>query len=164
MILIEPATVADARDALAFLSAFRAEGLQTVLRHDRLPSVEDEEALIRRLDGAAGIMFLARANGKVVGCLTAESRPSPRQPPGCEFGMGVLREYRNQGLGSRLLEQLTAWAKRGGFERLELSVFVTNVDAIRFYRRHGYEMEGAPPQPVRQPGAPAVLICMARAI
>ena len=58
------------------------------------------------------------------------------------LGMGVLKEYRGQGIGSGLLHQALAEARSRGLERVELSVFASNSTAIRLYEKFRFEIEG----------------------
>ena len=58
------------------------------------------------------------------------------------LGMGVHRDYRGRGLGSRLLEATLARAREFGLERVELEVYASNLPAIRLYERWGFEREG----------------------
>ena len=58
------------------------------------------------------------------------------------LGMGVLKEYRGQGIGSALLYQSLAEARNRGLERVELSVFASNVTAIHLYENFKFEVEG----------------------
>ena len=140
--MIRQASPADAPLVLEFLRRFRAEGLETVLRHESLPTLEAEEAFIRILNGAAGIMLLALDGAGVVGCLTAETQPHPQLHHSCEFGMGVSAACRGSGVGTRLVGSLLAWARQRGLRRVELTVFAHNAAAIRLYRRLGFAEEG----------------------
>jgi len=58
------------------------------------------------------------------------------------LGMGVLKEYRGQGIGSRLLEETLSEARNRGLERVELDVFASNVPAIRLYEKFEFQVEG----------------------
>lgn len=58
------------------------------------------------------------------------------------LGMGVLKEYRNQGLGSQLLEKTLAHAKTNGLEKVELEVYESNTAAVNLYIKFGFEVEG----------------------
>lgn len=51
----------------------------------------------------------------------------------------VLPEYRNHGVGYELLERLIAEARRAGVA-LRHSVLATNLGALRFYARLGFEV------------------------
>lgn len=50
----------------------------------------------------------------------------------------VRAEFRNRGLGARLLEVAEDDLRVRGFKLVGLNVADENVDAIRFYERHGY--------------------------
>jgi ribosomal protein S18 acetylase RimI-like enzyme len=58
------------------------------------------------------------------------------------LGMGVLKEYRNKGIGTRLLAAALEKARTYGLFRIELEVFEDNVRAIRLYERIGFKIEG----------------------
>ncbi len=46
------------------------------------------------------------------------------------LGMGVLSQFRGQGIGSRLLEAALSAASKANMPRVELTVYVTNTPAI----------------------------------
>jgi ribosomal protein S18 acetylase RimI-like enzyme len=52
--------------------------------------------------------------------------------------LSVLPEYRGQGLGSMLLEQLQAALRGQGAQDFIVGALSGNADAIRLYRRHGF--------------------------
>jgi RimJ/RimL family protein N-acetyltransferase len=59
------------------------------------------------------------------------------------LGMSVAREWRGEGLGTRLLEHAIQWARETGIvTRIELFVFARNTGAIRLYERFGFVIEG----------------------
>ena len=58
------------------------------------------------------------------------------------LGMGLLKEYRGQGIGSALLYQSLGEARNQGLERVELSVFASNITAIRLYEKFKFVIEG----------------------
>ena len=58
------------------------------------------------------------------------------------LGMGILKEYRRQGIGSALLHQALAEARNRGMERVELSVFASNLGAIHLYENFNFQTEG----------------------
>jgi ribosomal protein S18 acetylase RimI-like enzyme len=55
--------------------------------------------------------------------------------------VGVLEEYRGEGVGSQLLARATAWAADRGVERLYNNVPAANERAIAFLEGHGWEVE-----------------------
>jgi RimJ/RimL family protein N-acetyltransferase len=138
---IRQATTADAPLVLDFLRDFRAEGLQTVLQHASLPTAQDEETFIQRLDGAARAMFVALDDERVVGCLNARVYRHPQFRHTCEFGVGVLKSHRGAGVGSALIGGLLQWSRQRGLRRIELTVVASNTAAIGLYRRLGFREE-----------------------
>ncbi len=58
------------------------------------------------------------------------------------LGMGVLRDHRRQGIGTRLMERTISAAKARGMERVELEVYASNVPAISLYEKRGFVHEG----------------------
>ena len=58
------------------------------------------------------------------------------------LGMGVLPDYRNQGIGARLLSAALQHSAIIGLERVELEVFASNLKAIRLYQKMGFHNEG----------------------
>jgi ribosomal protein S18 acetylase RimI-like enzyme len=59
-----------------------------------------------------------------------------------DLGMGVLKDFRGQGLGRALLEKTLAAAREQKLERVELEVYASNLVAVRLYERHGFQLEG----------------------
>lgn len=58
------------------------------------------------------------------------------------LGMGLLPQYRGQGIGRHLAEKTIELAKRIGLERIELDVYASNKAAIALYQSLGFETEG----------------------
>lgn len=79
------------------------------------------------------------------------------------LGMGLLREYRNQDIGSKLLEKAVEHsAKKNGIEKVELEVFESNINAIRLYEKHGFVCEGKRIRSRKLDGVYDNLLMMAR--
>ena len=58
------------------------------------------------------------------------------------LGMGVHKDYRGQGIGTRLLNDTLDAAKEFGLERVELEVYTSNTRAISLYLKRGFVVEG----------------------
>lgn len=54
----------------------------------------------------------------------------------------VARGHRSQGLGSRMLRELTARSEQRGTKRVTLKVAKNNESARCFYEGHGFQVEG----------------------
>ncbi|MEK3916309.1 GNAT family N-acetyltransferase [Paenibacillus sp. FSL H7-0331] len=54
------------------------------------------------------------------------------------LGFVVKESYRNQGIGSMLIERLEQWGKDNGFSGMKLLSHPSRIHAHRFYERRGY--------------------------
>lgn len=87
------------------------------------------------------ICFVAEVSGKVVGAVwvrdmndyghIAEGVPS--------FAISLYKEYRNFGIGTRLMETMLSELKNRGYERTSLAVQKANY-AVRMYKKVGFEI------------------------
>lgn len=89
-----------------------------------------------------GPVYYAIDNGKVVGWCDIFPIENVRMNHRGSLGMGFLKEYRGKGLGKQILEKTIAHAKKFGLEKIELSVYTSNTDAIKLYRKLGFQEEG----------------------
>jgi molybdate transport system substrate-binding protein len=85
------------------------------------------------------------------GALVACCGTYATNPAACELRkMYVRRDQRGQGLGQRLLDRALAFARGGGFERVELETASVLTEAMAMYEKNGF---------VAQPHAPHVPRC-----
>lgn len=61
-----------------------------------------------------------------------------RNGMGAIQNLGIVPEYRHQGLGSALMQQSLAGFQRAGLRRVFLEVTAQNSGAVRLYRRLGF--------------------------
>ncbi|HRE32272.1 MAG TPA: GNAT family protein, partial [Candidatus Berkiella sp.] len=78
-----------------------------------------------------------------------------------ELGVGVLADYRGQGIGQALILAALQKAKEKGLSRIELMVFEKNFPAIKLYEKLGFVIEGTKRQAVKIDDQYQDLICMA---
>jgi RimJ/RimL family protein N-acetyltransferase len=87
-------------------------------------------------------MFVALANGEVVGWCDIQRHPFPAHSHRGTLGMGVLPDYRRRGIGARLMDQTLKQGFAAGFVRIEFSVRADNLRAMRLYEKFGFVREG----------------------
>lgn len=97
----------------------------------------------------------------VVGWCDVVPKPRPIYAHGGVLGMGMLAEFRGQGIGTRLIEAALAAARRAGLHRVELTVREHNANAIALYRKVGFVTEGLHRDAVHVDSAYESVICMA---
>ncbi|MBN9288850.1 MAG: GNAT family N-acetyltransferase [Gammaproteobacteria bacterium 39-13] len=78
-----------------------------------------------------------------------------------ELGIGIISEYRGQGIGKNLMLNALQKAKIKGLTRIELTVFQRNKPALALYEQLGFMIEGKKKKAVLIDGEYDDLICMA---
>ena len=105
--------------------------------------------------------LVAVSAGQVVGWCDVVPKPRPIYAHVGVLGMGLLPEFREHGLGDRLIRQTLAAARAFGLNRVELSVRENNAGAIALYKRVGFEIEGLQRNATRVDGAYENVVLMA---
>jgi ribosomal-protein-alanine N-acetyltransferase len=77
------------------------------------------------------------------------------------LNLAVQPEARRRGIGASLLRETIAWGRSFGAEKALLEVRASNLDALRFYQRHGFEMTGRRPRYYKAPIEDALLLGLA---
>ena len=156
-VLIRPPRVEDA-DGLA--RAARDLGAQYAeLEPDRF-QVPEHDALVARFHEVLGrppsdavIWLVAEVDGEAAGEAIAELLDpvsNPALQPQRDVGrrrvhlgyLAVQARFRSRGVGSRLLEAVEEWARDRGAELITTDTNLrSNVGAVEFYERNGYERQ-----------------------
>ena len=87
-------------------------------------------------------MYVALANGDVVGWCDIQRQLFPAHAHRGTLGMGVLPEHRRRGVGLRLIQRALDEAFAKGFVRIELCVRADNPNAMGLYKKVGFVVEG----------------------
>jgi len=90
------------------------------------------------------IVLVATTNDKVVGHCTIEHNSWECSEQVGELGILLHKKYRNArpSIGKNLIECAIREAKLKGFEKVTLSVFHTNKNAIELYKKVGFKVIG----------------------
>ena len=87
-------------------------------------------------------ILVAEQFDKLIGFLLAVGGGAKRNKHSVYIVVGISLNYRGQGIGKRLFEQMEKWAKERGICRLELTVVTLNEAALSLYKKQGFEIEG----------------------
>lgn len=87
------------------------------------------------------VRLKAVIDGTMVGFIAGDIRPNEQMA--WIATIGVLPEYRGQGIGSALLQACEAQLP---VSRVRLNVRISNINAIRLYERYGYLQVGKWPR------------------
>ena len=92
-------------------------------------------------------------HGYICGHIDLRARPERLARHRCLLGMGVHRDHRCHGLGSRLLDTALDWARaQAGIDWVDLEVMSNNLPARRLYERNGFTFAGEMPDLFRIDG------------
>jgi GNAT superfamily N-acetyltransferase len=142
-VTIREATAADIDGLVASNSAlFAADAaIRDPFRNPRWPDAHAAGHVTETLANPDMLVLVAEHDGAVVGHLTGAFLPVSAMwtAPRAElFSMQVMAPWRDQGIGSQLVDRFKAWAHARGAAQLRVSAYTANEAAIRFYRRHGF--------------------------
>jgi ribosomal protein S18 acetylase RimI-like enzyme len=107
------------------------------------PSPITETYVMQYLDSPVSTIFLAEAQGRVIGLLSYSLRPDLyHASDSCLIEELVVQEHmRGRGVGSALLTELVSRLSSRDCAEVSLAVMPDNLGAIRFYKRHGLTEE-----------------------
>jgi len=93
------------------------------------------------------IGIVAEVDGKVIGNSEVTRGIGAESHVGF-LGVAVTKEYRDLGIGTRVLETLIEESKKAGLELLVLDVYTSNARACHVYRKIGFRDAGTIPRMV----------------
>ncbi len=103
-------------------------------------SFQDFDRELAQLPGdyvaPGGVLFVARVDGKIAGCVAAHRWHADV----CEMKRLFVRDaFRGYGCGRALVEGIIAWARKAGYRRILLDTLPVMDQAQRLYNRLGFE-------------------------
>ncbi|MGM0443798.1 MAG: N-acetyltransferase family protein [Fibrobacterota bacterium] len=147
-IIYKKATSEDGQSLNRYFQKLYRENIPHVL-HKSGPILSREAEFIRNHSGRAGALFIAQ-DGNTIAGISSLRRYTHHQLDHCAFvTLSVLKEYRRQGIGRALMEEVISWARQEQLHRIELSVITDNRSAVRVYERVGFQAEGIKRDKVR---------------
>lgn len=105
---------------------------------------EQQEKMIERIgESENSTIFVAENdNNKLVGYLLVIGGNANRNKHAAYIVVGISKDYRGQGIGTSLFEELEQWASSHSVHRLELTVVTRNEAGLSLYKKKGFEIEG----------------------
>lgn len=105
--------------------------------------IESTRTFVKSMIENDNPQFVALDGDTVVGWIDISPSSLPVSAHVGELGMGLLKEYRGQGIGKRLMQTALDKAKQKGLLRVELEVYEHNIAGIKLYEKMGFQHEGA---------------------
>ena len=152
---IREATAADAPALLDYVEAVSRESdfLSFGPGEFELSVAEEEDYLRSCREAENQVYLLGLVDGRIVSALNFAGGHRPRLRHSGEFGITVRKAYWGQGIGSRMLDALLAWAQATGVvTKINLRVRTDNRRAIALYERKGFVIEGTIRREIRIDG------------
>ncbi|MBU8917781.1 GNAT family N-acetyltransferase [Bacillus sp. FJAT-29953] len=87
-------------------------------------------------------ILVAENSGTLVGYMFVIGGTARRTKHSVYLVVGILKDYRGQGIVTKLFERLNQWAVRHKIHRLELTVVTRNEVGVALYKKMGFEIEG----------------------
>lgn len=139
-IQIKPISEADIEGFHSCLDAVASE--QKFLGHLSAPPLKETRKWIMEAIEKGEIRLIAADGAQIVGWCDIETYEHEGFDHSGKLGMGVLKEYRRQGIGKQLLKEALAAARDRCLERVELDVYASNARAINLYKKFKFQVEG----------------------
>lgn len=163
-VLIREALPTDANALHGYLMELIGEHLPTITLASRPSSPQQLQiALKNYADLDNSLFLLAVLDGKIVGQLDFAGGLHEKRHHAGVVSTSVHRNYRGQGIGTRMLEHLFEWASANPVvTRVELEVLSNNRQAQDLYSRMGFGVEGIKKCAVIVDDQPVDSVAMAR--
>lgn len=122
------------------LSSVYAESLAYFV--SRAPPLEFLCERVRQTLLGVSHHLVAEFRGELLGWVDLTPYPMETMQHCGDLALGVLKEFRGKGIGTALIEEMAARARRSGLEYLHLEVFASNSSALRLYKSQGFVVDG----------------------
>lgn len=106
---------------------------------------ESQEKWIKgSIDDEKSLVITAQIDGKIVGMgnINPKGKNKVRYKHVCLIGVSVLKQFWGLGIASAIMKELIEFAKKIGYEQIELDVVSANESAVHLYKKFGFVEEG----------------------
>ena len=124
-------------------------------------SVLAETVGLAAILGTGGVSLTLEVAGVVAGRVLVQPGRPPYEQHAGELAIVIGAGYRDDGMGTALVEAAVEWGRQSGLARLALRVFTTNTRAIAVYTTVGFAEEGVLRRFIRMPDGYRDLMVMA---
>ena len=132
----------DAAEMIRYLKCIGAESDNLTFGAEGLPITEEKERdFLSKINPNVYVVIAVDDDGRITGDAFLERGPR-RLHHAAELGISTLKEYWGRGIGSRLMEELIAYAKENGITKINLRVRADNERAKVLYKKFGFVKEG----------------------
>ncbi|WP_423800979.1 N-acetyltransferase family protein [Neobacillus sp. SAB-20_R2A] len=142
--VIREIEVNEAENLTSLIQQVEAESAYMLMEAgERRTTAEQQRKRIESMKTSENSTILVAENGgTLVGYMFVIGGTARRTKHSVYLVIGILKDYRGQGIGTKLFERLDQWAVSHKIHRLELTVVTRNEAGVALYNKMGFEIEG----------------------
>lgn len=142
--IIREITVSDAENLVNLILQVEKESEYMLMEPgERQLTVEQQAQRIESFQKSHNsTIFVAEKDSQLVGYLFVVGGSARRTAHSVYLVIGILKDFRGLGIGTKLFQQLEEWAVVHNIHRLELTVVTRNKAGVGLYKKLGFEIEG----------------------
>ncbi|MGB9732981.1 MAG: GNAT family N-acetyltransferase [Candidatus Micrarchaeia archaeon] len=139
--------ISDTKGYLSFINALVEEDAPIMLnlKQDYMSEVAYVESKIRNMLNGSEIPVVATFEGRIAGDASI-LRKNGRERDNGVLGIAIAKDFRNIGLGGKMISLLLEIAKKNRMRMVELAVYANNPGAIHLYKKLGFAEIGKLPK------------------
>ena len=137
---VRPANQGDLTGIVGAIRQVAQEG-RYIVAESVAQELDHQDVLLRQNELESRMFFVATVKDEVVAWVYVHAPELDKLSHTAELTVGVIEEYRGNGLGTHLLERGLEWAASNGYEKVYQSIPATNDAAAEFLEQHGWETE-----------------------
>jgi len=156
--------VSDAENAVEYMKIVNTETKNLTREPDEFTmTVEQEEKFLEdAIQSEDNFIYTVWHEGTLISMTGIHGSSLRRLKHKVNLGISIIQKYNNLGLGTILMDLLVEKAKELGKTKVELDVRADNPNAIKVYKRAGFEIEGIRKNGFKVDGEYIDLILMGR--
>jgi len=137
-----------------FINSVISEDDYIILSTKQTIENEEEfvESWIQKIKNKQGISLTAFHNDEIIGNCDLNFCQDDRRNHVAVFGITIKEGFREEKIGSKMMECLFSLAKESGIKIVKLDVFSTNKRAQRVYEKMGFTIVGKVPKGIFRRG------------
>ncbi len=144
-VIIRTARTSDAENLLntARLYIADSEYIPKLAEEIKLTIEQEEEWINSYSENEDSLLLVAEYQGQIIGNIDLTSNRRKIMAHTAVIGMGILKEWRNTGLGTAMLTSIIEWAKQNKtLELIWLEVYTENTLGVSLYKKMGFKENG----------------------
>jgi RimJ/RimL family protein N-acetyltransferase len=144
-IILRSPEISYAKEMLAYLykSAGETNNLSRYPQEISMNLEDEKKYISKQLESEKSFDISAFVDGKLIGNSTVFGVGDKiKTMHRAGYGISILKEYWNMGIGTMLTEYCVEKAKEIGYEQIELSVLTDNTGAVNIYEKNGFKLCG----------------------